>query len=310
MGTPYFGVVLSGLSYSNRRPSPIVSSPAVHQTPLLELDNLTLRFGGVTALSRLDMEVREGELLALIGPNGAGKTSVLNCISGLYRPQEGSIILTARDRTRHALNRLAPHRIAALGVARTFQNIELFKQMTVLENLMLGRHVHMTGGVLSGGLYLGRQRRVEIEHRKVVEGVIDFMNLEPLRSAVVGNLAYGNQRLVEMARALALEPRILLLDEPTAGMNAEEKESMARFILDVHEEWGLTVVVIDHDIDVVMDIADRVVVLDFGRRIAQGTPEQVRNDPAVIDAYLGHRRESDGNPAAVGQAGGREEATP
>ena len=278
--------------------------------PLLNLRNLSLRFGGVTALSGLGMEVREGELLALIGPNGAGKTSVLNCISGLYRPQEGSIVLTGRDGVPHALHRLPPHRIAALRVARTFQNIELFKHMTVLENLMLGRHVHMTGGVLSGGLYLGRQRRVEIEHRKVVEGVIDFMNLEPLRSAVVGNLAYGNQRLVEMARALALEPRILLLDEPTAGMNAEEKESMARFILDVHEEWGLTVVVIDHDIDVVMDIADRVVVLDFGRRIAQGTPEQVRNDPAVIDAYLGHRRESDGNPAAVGQAGGREEATP
>ena len=206
--------------------------------PLLNLRNLSLRFGGVTALSGLGMEVREGELLALIGPNGAGKTSVLNCISGLYRPQEGSIVLTGRDGVPHALHRLPPHRIAALGVARTFQNIELFKHMTVLENLMLGRHVHMTGGVLSGGLYLGRQRRVEIEHRKVVEGVIDFMNLEPLRSSVVGNLAYGNQRLVEMARALALEPRILLLDEPTAGMNAEEKELMARFILDVHEETG------------------------------------------------------------------------
>ena len=278
--------------------------------PLLNLRNLSLRFGGVTALSGLGMEVREGELLALIGPNGAGKTSVLNCISGLYRPQEGSIVLTGRDGVPHALHRLPPHRIAALRVARTFQNIELFKHMTVLENLMLGRHVHMTGGVFSGGLYLGRQRRVEIEHRKVVEGVIDFMNLEPLRSSVVGNLAYGNQRLVEMARALALEPRILLLDEPTAGMNAEEKESMARFILDVHEEWGITVLVIDHDIDVVMDIADRVVVLDFGRRIAQGTPEQVRNDPAVIDAYLGTRPDNGWNRAAAGQVAGSEEATP
>ena len=262
----------------------------LHQPPLLELKSLTLRFGGVTALSGLGMEVREGELLALIGPNGAGKTSVLNCISGLYRAQEGSISLTGRDGTRHALHRLAPHRIAALGVARTFQNIELFKHMTVLDNLMLGRHVHMKGGVLSGGIHLGRQRRREIEHRRYVEEVIDFMNLEPLRSAVVGNLAYGNQRLVEMARALALDPHILMLDEPTAGMNAEEKESMARFILDVHEERGITVVVIDHDIDVVMDISDRVVVLDFGRPIAQGTPEQVRNDPAVIDAYLGHAR--------------------
>ena len=258
--------------------------------PVLRLDDLSLRFGGVTALSNLTMEVREGELLALIGPNGAGKTSVLNCISGLYRAQAGAITLVGRDGGRHALHRLPPHRIAALGVARTFQNIELFKHMTVLENLMLGRHVHMTGGVLSGGLYLGRQRRVEIKHRRRVEEVIDFMNLEPLRSREVGSLAYGNQRLVEMGRALALEPSILLLDEPTAGMNAEEKESMARFILDVHEERGVTVVVIDHDIDVIMDISDRVVVLDFGRRIAQGTPEEVRSDAAVIDAYLGRAR--------------------
>ena len=278
--------------------------------PLLQLSNLTLRFGGVTALYGLSMEVREGELLAIIGPNGAGKTSVLNCVSGLYRPQEGSITLTGRDGTRHALHRLPPHRIATLGVARTFQNIELFKHMTVLENLMLGRHVHMKGGVLGGGLYLGRQRRREIEHRKVVEQVIDFMNLEPLRSAVVGSLAYGNQRLVEMARALALDPHILLLDEPTAGMNAEEKESMARFILDVHEERGITVVVIDHDIDVIMDIADRVVVLDFGRRIAQGRPGEVRSDPAVIDAYLGTRPEKDRDPAGIAGIDGKAKASP
>ncbi len=266
--------------------------------PVLRLDGISLRFGGVTALSGLTMQVREGELLAVIGPNGAGKTSVLNCISGLYRPQAGTITLTERDGRRHALHRLPPHRIAALGVARTFQNIELFKHMTVLENLMLGRHVHMRGGVLSGGLYLGRQRRAEIEHRRCVEEVIDFMNLEPLRSKEVGNLAYGNQRLVEMARALALDPAVLLLDEPTAGMNAEEKESMARFILDVHEERGVTVVVIDHDIDVIMDISDRVVVLDFGRPIAQGTPEQIRNDAAVIDAYLGHARDETGAAGA------------
>ena len=273
-------------------------SRSVHPpTPLLEVRDLSLRFGGVTALSGLDMEVRPGELLALIGPNGAGKTSVLNCISGLYRAQEGTITLAGRDGVRHALHRLPPHRIAALGVARTFQNIELFKHMTVLENLMLGRHVHMKGGVLSGGLYLGRQRRREIEHRRYVERVIDFMNLEPLRGAEVGSLPYGNQRLVEMARALALDPSLLLLDEPTAGMNAEEKESMARFILDVHEEWGVTVVVIDHDIDVIMDISGRVIVLDFGRAIAVGTPDEVRKDPAVIDAYLGRAREQG---AAVG----------
>jgi len=261
---------------------------------ILELSNVTLRFGGVTSLADLTMDVREGELLALIGPNGAGKTSVLNCVSGLYRPQEGNITLNGRDGARHALHRLAPHRIAALGVARTFQNIELFKHMTVLENLMLGRHVHMKGGVLGGGLYWGRQRGREIEHREYVEQIIDFMNLEPLRSAVVGNLAYGNQRLVEMARALALGPNLLLLDEPTAGMNAEEKESMARFILDVHEEQGITVVVVDHDIDVIMDIADRVVVLDFGRRIAEGSPREVRSDPAVIDAYLGRTADDAG----------------
>ena len=265
---------------------------------ILEIRELSLRFGGVTALSGLDMEVRQGELLALIGPNGAGKTSVLNCISGLYRAQEGTITLTDREGSGHALHRLPPHRIAALGVARTFQNIELFKHMTVLENLMLGRHVHMKGGVLSGGLYVGRQRRREIEHRRYVERVIDFMNLEPLRSAEVGSLPYGNQRLVEMARALALDPSLLLLDEPTAGMNAEEKESMARFILDVHEEWGVTVVVIDHDIDVIMDISDRVIVLDFGRRIAEGTPDEVREDPAVIAAYLGHAREQDATVGA------------
>ncbi len=265
----------------------------IEEVLILELAGLTLRFGGVTALAGFGMEVRRGELLALIGPNGAGKTSVLNCVSGLYRAQQGTITLAGRDGARHALHRLAPHRIAALGVARTFQNIELFKHMTVLENLMLGRHVHMRGGVLSGGLYLGRQRRAEIEHRRAVEEVIDFMNLEPLRSAEVGSLAYGNQRLVEMGRALALDPRILLLDEPTAGMNAEEKESMARFILDVQEERGVTVVVIDHDIDVIMDISDRVVVLDFGRKIAEGTPDEVRSDQAVIDAYLGRAREGE-----------------
>jgi len=253
----------------------------------LSVEGVTLRFGGVTALSDVSLCVRSGELLALIGPNGAGKTSILNCVSGLYRPQEGSITFKDRSGRRHALHRLAPHRIARLGIARTFQNIELFAHMTVLDNLMLGRHVHTSGGVVSGGIFWGRQRAVEIESRVRVEAVIDFMNLESIRRATVGSLPYGKQKLVELARALSLDPELLLLDEPMAGMNSEEKESMARFILDAHEEWGVTPVMIDHDMDVIMDIADRVVVLDFGKVLAEGTPAQIRENPAVIEAYLG-----------------------
>ncbi len=256
---------------------------------LLSVRDVTIRFGGVTALSDVSFSVPRGEIVALIGPNGAGKTSLLNAVSGLYRPTSGGIVLHDNGRNRE-LHRLPPYRIARLGVARMFQNIELFRHMTVLENVMLGRHVRMRGGVLSCGFYWGRQAREEERHRYRIEEIIDFLNLQPVRHERVGNLAYGLQKLVELGRALALDPTLLLLDEPMAGMNAEEKEQMARFILDVHEEWGVTQLVIDHDMDVVMDVSHRVVVLDFGRKLAEGTPAEVRDNPTVIQAYLGDER--------------------
>ncbi len=245
-----------------------------------------LRFGGVTALAEVSLEVLGGEILAIIGPNGAGKTSLLNCISGLYRPQNGTITLSDGGRE-HNLVRLAPHRIARLGVARSFQNIELFRHMTVLENLMLGRHVRMRGNALTSGLYWGWQKQEEIRQRRQVEDIIDFLEIEHIREKAVGTLAYGLQKRVELGRALAVEPTVLLLDEPMAGMNVEEKEDMARFILDINEERGITTILIEHDMGVVMDLSHRIVVLDFGRVIATGTPEQIRTDAAVIEAYLG-----------------------
>ena len=257
------------------------------QVSRLLIENISLHFGGVTALSGVSLDVRDGEILAIIGPNGAGKTSLLNCISGLYHPQEGQIRFVDRNGTSHDLTRLRPHQIAELGIARSFQNIELFRHMTVLDNIMLGRHVHMRGNVLTSMLYWGRQQREEIEHRKRVEDIIDFLEIEHIRRAVVGALAYGLQKRVELARALALDPDILLLDEPMAGMNVEEKEDMARFILDINEEWGVTVVLIEHDMGVVMDISDRVIALDFGRVIAEGSPDAIRTNPHVIQAYLG-----------------------
>ena len=259
----------------------------IGEQPEIRIDGLTLRFGGVTALDSVSFTMERGRLQALIGPNGAGKTSLLNCICGLYRPQEGTITVRGPDGRTHRIDRLPPHRIARLGIARTFQNIELFKHMTVLDNLMLGRHAHMAGGVLSCGLYWGKQQAREIEERERVERIIDFLELQSLRRSLVGNLAYGQQKLVELGRALALGPEFLLLDEPMAGMNTEEKEALARYVLDVHEEWGVTPLVIDHDMDVVMDISYHVTVLDFGRKISEGRPDQIRADPAVIEAYLG-----------------------
>jgi branched-chain amino acid transport system ATP-binding protein len=249
---------------------------------LLDVRNVSLHFRGLTALADVSFSVEPASIHAIIGPNGAGKTSMLNCISGVYRPQRGSIRLEGKD-----IVRLAPSARTRLGMARTFQNIALFKGMTVLDNLLIGRHVHQRADVLMGGLYWGPGQREEIAHRAVVEDVIDFLEIEHVRKKVVGTLAYGLQKRVELARALALEPRLLLLDEPMAGMNAEEKEDMARFVVDVNEEKGTTIVMIEHDMGVVMDLSHRVTVLNFGERIADGTPDDVRSDRAVQAAYLG-----------------------
>lgn len=257
----------------------------------LKVDNLQLNFGGLTALLDVSFEVRQSEILAVIGPNGAGKTSLLNCISGLYHPQKGRILFYKAGEggnvVEQELTRLKPHQIARLGIARSFQNIELFRRMTVLDNLLAGCHVHMKSGLLQSMFYLGAAQREQIQYRRFVEDIIDLLEIEAHRSQTVGSLSYGLQKRVEMGRALAMRPSILLLDEPMAGMNSEEKEDMARFILDVNEEHGVTTILIEHDMGVVMDVSDRIVVLNFGQKIGEGAPEEVRNNPAVVEAYLG-----------------------
>jgi branched-chain amino acid transport system ATP-binding protein len=248
----------------------------------LVVAGVSKKFGGVTAVQDVSLDVPRGAILSIIGPNGAGKTSLLNMISGFYKPDTGRIELAGLDITQKK-----PSQIAALGVARTFQNIALFSGLTVLDNLMLGRHVRMKAGVLSSVIYWGMAQKEDIAHREVVEEIIEFLKLQDLRKQPTAALAYGLRKRVELGRALALDPQLLLLDEPMGGMNQDEKEDMARYILDVNQERGVTVVLIEHDMGVVMDISDRVVVLDRGRRIAAGTPDEVQRDQAVIEAYLG-----------------------
>ena len=248
----------------------------------LEVKDINLRFGGVMALGGLGFSVNKGEIFSIIGPNGAGKTSMLNCISGRYQPQRGTISFEGHDITHRP-----PAARARLGIARSFQNIALYKGMSVLDNILIGRHIHMKSGLFRGGFYFGPCQSEEIEHRRFVEDIVDFLEIEHIRKRIVGTLAYGLQKRVELARALALNPKLILLDEPMAGMNLEETEDMVRFIMDINKERGITVILVEHDMGVVMDISDRLVVLNFGEKIGEGTPDEVQAEPEVIRAYLG-----------------------
>lgn len=259
------------------------SSVVTGESPLLEARDVSLSFRGVRALNRVSFAVGHRELFSLIGPNGAGKTSMLNCVSGRYTPTDGQILFDGKDITGRKTNARAH-----LGIGRTFQNLALFNHMTVLDNILVGRHHLLRSNFLTGALYwLGGAQKEELAHRREVEEIIDFLEISHIRKAVAGTLAYGLRKRVELARAIALKPRLILLDEPMAGMNLEEKEDMARYILDLNEEWGMTVIMIEHDIGVVMDISHRVMVLDFGKKIAEGPPQAVVDDPQVRKAYLG-----------------------
>ncbi len=273
---------------------PRVTDP-LNKTSILRIENLTLRFGGVAALTDVSLDVRNNEILAIIGPNGAGKTALLNCINGFYKPQKGEIYYDGRK-----IARLRPDKVTKMGIARTFQNIELFTGLSTQDNIMASRHILMRQNFATGALYFGPAHGEEIRHRQIVEEIIDFLEIQSIRKRMVGVLPYGMRKRVELGRALALEPRILLLDEPMAGMNLEEKEDIARFIIDVYEGQGETypdtpvlrdgirsIILVEHDMGVVMDIADRIIVLDFGQKIAEGTPAEIKSNPAAIKAYLG-----------------------
>ncbi len=249
---------------------------------ILKVENVSLAFGGVMALTDVSFEVYEREIFSIIGPNGAGKSSMFNVISGFYKPTKGRVIFKGVD-----ITKFPPHRIAKMGIARTFQNIELFKGMTVLENLLLGRHIHIKNNLFSDILWFGKGRRTEVEHRKIVEDIIDFLEIEQYRKKQVGMLPYGIQKRVELGRALATEGDLILLDEPMAGMNLEETEDLARFIIDINHVWKKTIILIEHDMGVVMDLSDRVIALNFGEKIAEGKPEEVQRNPEVVNAYLG-----------------------
>jgi branched-chain amino acid transport system ATP-binding protein len=248
----------------------------------LEVRNLSLSFGGVKALSDVDLSVRTGELMAVIGPNGAGKTSLLNCVTGFYKPQKGSILFNGKD-----ITHLSPHHLVRIGIGRTFQNIELFPGMTVLSNMLLARHNHCKYGIASACIFSPSIRKEEIHHRRVLEELIDFLEIQAIRKKTVGSLPYGLMKRVELGRALALEPALLILDEPFAGMNLEEKEDMVRFLTEMNQAWGQTMILVEHDMSIVMSISQRIVVLNFGEKLAEGSPDEIRNHPEVIKAYLG-----------------------
>jgi len=264
------------------QPSIFASRPAEENKAELEVKNLSLHFGGVVALDNVDVSVHTRELLAIIGPNGAGKTSLLNCITGYYRPQKGTMTFNGQD-----IFRMSTHHLTGLGIGRTFQNIELFPGISVLSNMLLARHVHTKYGVALASIFSPSVKREEVQHRQVLEELIDFLEMQAIRKQPVGSLPYGLRKRVELGRALALQPKLLILDEPFAGMTLEEKEDMVRFLMELNQAWGQTMILVEHDMSVVMSISQRVVVLDFGRKITEGPPEAVQNHPQVIKAYLG-----------------------